>query len=73
MFLNKKELSDLTGVKTKKKQVEWLSENKYRFTLNVVGWPKVLVREVESKLLSPAHRKKSVKIKEPNFDGINGR
>jgi hypothetical protein len=67
MFLNKKDLAELVGAKIKRRQIEWLTDNGFRFTINAAGCPMVLISEVESKLLTPGARKRR---HEPNFDEV---
>lgn len=41
LFLTRAEVAELTGAKTKRKQLEVLRKNGTRHTLNAAGWPVV--------------------------------
>mgnify|MGYP003657317772 CR=1 FL=1 len=57
MFLSADELAELSDRKRARDQIEWLKEAGYRFEISAVGRPKVLVEEVERRLLSKPKRK----------------
>ena len=46
MFLTSDQLQDLTGYKSAKKQVAWLSANGYRFDRRADGRPVVLLQQL---------------------------
>ncbi|MFC3031051.1 DUF4224 domain-containing protein [Pseudoalteromonas fenneropenaei] len=50
LFLNKQEMSELTGRKQRQKQVEQLVSMQILFTLDAFGWPKVLRKTIEAEL-----------------------
>ena len=65
MFLSVVETAELTGYKRPSHQIRWLSEHGYRFEVNALGRPVVLVSCVEQRLAPRAsHNKK------PNFDAL---
>lgn len=68
MFLTHKQLTDLTDSHRKAGQIRWLTDNGVPFVLSVYGRPKVLVEEIEARLLSS--KKKTVKVITPRFDLI---
>jgi hypothetical protein len=47
MFLTRAELIDLTGYKTPKKQIAWLTKNGVRFWIAATGQPKVPVSAID--------------------------
>jgi len=49
-FLSRDETAELTGAKTRAKQIAVLKRNRIRFTLNAGGWPVVARREIEQGL-----------------------
>jgi hypothetical protein len=71
MILTPEQLADLTGRKRTKGQIGWLTDHGYRFDLNAIGRPVVLVKEVEGKLLSPECKTRTRKPAEPNFAAVN--
>jgi len=68
MFLTHDELCDLTGSPRKKRQIEWLLDNGFRFVTSLSGKPKVLQAEVERVMLGSTRQKKQ----QPKFNKING-
>ena len=71
MILTAEQLASLTGRRRAAGQIQWLTEHGYRFDVNALGRPVVLVKEVEGKLLSPELRKTIRKPSEPNFAAVN--
>ena len=49
-FLSKTEVAALTGRKQRQKQIEQLTSLRIIFTLDAVGWPKVLRKTIETEL-----------------------
>ena len=66
MFLTRDELADLTERKQRRKVIEWLIENGYKFDLAADGWPKVLRAAVEAKLMTVGGKRTNRKT-EPDF------
>ena len=52
MFLTATEIAELTDRKRAPEQIQWLTDHGYRFDVGASGRPKVLLKEVEQKLLS---------------------
>jgi hypothetical protein len=52
MFLSPEDLANLTDTKRVARQIEWLTNRGYKFDISITGRPKVLVKELESRLLS---------------------
>lgn len=50
MFLDQAQLCGLTGRKRKDGQKKWLAEHGYKFEVNALGRPVVLVSAVEARL-----------------------
>jgi hypothetical protein len=59
MFLNKEQLTHLTGMKRASDQIRFLSNNGWRFAVNGLGQPVVLCSEVDLKLLGTKGRRAS--------------
>ena len=49
-FLSQTEVAALTGRKQRQKQIEQLTSLRIIFTLDAVGWPKVLRKTIETEL-----------------------
>ena len=71
MILTPEQLAELTDKKRPKDQITWLSEHGYRFEISAIGRPKVLLKEIEGKMLSPECKRKNKKSDTPDFAGIN--
>lgn len=51
MFLTPDQLVELTDRKRPKDQIAWLGQHGFRFELSAAGRPKVLLAEVERRML----------------------
>jgi hypothetical protein len=71
MILTPEQLAELTDKKRPKDQIAWLTEHGYRFEISAIGRPKVLLKEVEGKMLSPECKTKIKKSIVPDFATIN--
>jgi len=71
MFMTPEQLAALTDKKRAKDQIVWLSNRGYRFELSSIGRPKVLIAEIEAKMLSPEARKTTRKPAEPDFTALS--
>lgn len=71
MILTPQQLAELTDKKRPKDQINWLTEHGYRFEISALGRPKVLLKEVEGKMLTPEFKTKSKKSDSPDFAAIN--
>lgn len=49
MFLTHEQVGELTGARTRKRQLENLRSNGIRHTINAAGWPVVTVAAVEGR------------------------
>jgi len=65
MFLTNEEICELTGYKRHTAQCRWLADRGYRFEVNSLGRPVVLVSIVERRL-QPSGRT----TKQPNFEAL---
>lgn len=65
MFLTKTELAELTGCKTRERQMRWLASNGYKYDVGLDGMPKVLRAFVETRLGFDSPR---VQVRKPNFE-----
>lgn len=66
MFLTPDDLKQLTGLKRPSAQVRWLTAHHFKFTVNALGRPSVMIAEVARKHLGgPAIRQQ-----EPNWEGM---
>ena len=70
MFLTKEELVELTGYKSRKKQMQWLAQNDIKFLVSGIGEPKVLKSAIEELLGAGESGKRLRKRVEPNWDAI---
>jgi len=50
MFLTKHQLRVMTGYKQQAAQIQWLTDNDFRFVIRNDGRPNVLIRHVEERL-----------------------
>ena len=69
MILTSEQLAELTDKKRSKDQIAWLVEHGYRFEVSAAGRPKVLLKEVEGKMLSPECKTRTRKSV-PDFASI---
>jgi hypothetical protein len=51
-FLTPRQLTDLTDAKHARKQIHWLADHGFKYEISTGGRPKVLLQEVENRLLS---------------------
>jgi hypothetical protein len=70
MFLTFDELVELTDRKQVARQIEWLATNGFKFELSAAGRPKVLVAEVEARLLSRPRQRRQ---EEPDFSWMESK
>lgn len=70
MILTSEQLAELTDKKRPKDQIAWLIQHGYRFEISAAGRPKVLLKEIEGKMLSPESKTRTRKSK-PDFAAIN--
>lgn len=68
MFLTRKEVADLTGLKRKGAQRAWLLAQGYVIELDAQGHPKVLRAVVEARLGAVVTHQRQ----QPNFGAIRG-
>lgn len=66
MFLDRAELTGLTGYRQRGKVRQWLTENGYQFEIAADGWPRVLRSAVEARLM-PATRRSKMSANHPDF------
>ncbi len=52
MFLTPEQIADLADSNRLAHQVEWLTDHGFKFEISRAGRPKVLIQEVENRLLS---------------------
>jgi len=71
MILTPEQLAELTDKKRPRDQIAWLTEHGYRFEISALGRPKVLLKEVEGKMLTPQIKIKNRKSTAPDFATIN--
>ena len=71
MILTPEQLAELTDKKRPRDQISWLTEHGYRFEISALGRPKVLLKEVEGKMLTPQIKTKNRKSTTPDFATIN--
>ena len=71
MILTPEQLAELTDKKRPRDQIAWLTEHGYRFEISALGRPKVLLKEVEGKMLTPQIKTKNRKSTAPDFATIN--
>jgi len=71
MILTPEQLAELTDKKRPKDQIAWLTEHGYRFEISAIGRPKVLLKEVERKMLTPQCKTKIKKSNAPDFAALN--
>lgn len=57
MFLTPDDIADLTDRKRAPEQIRWLQDHGYRYDVGASGRPKVLLAEVENRLLSDGKTK----------------
>lgn len=65
-LLSNEELIELTGAKTKQKQIQVLREANIAYVVRVDGWPKTTWYNVNN----PAHLRAVTLEEEPNFGAI---
>lgn len=70
MFLTAADLQELTGYRQRKRQVQWLIDNKIKFITNRGGFPNVHQAEIDRIMIGGADSRKT-KQQTPNFDLIN--
>ena len=49
MFLNSKQLQDMTGYRRRASQVKWLTDNGYSFDIRRDGRPNVLIDQIKER------------------------
>ena len=50
MFMTPIQLKQLSGGHTKKRVIQWLDDNGYKYQIGLDGWPRVLVTTVKERL-----------------------
>ena len=65
IFLNSSDVEQLTGLKQFKAQAQWLERHGYRFDMNALGRPVVLMSAVREKLNPSVSSSR-----QPNFDAL---
>ena len=65
LFLNSSDVEKLTGLKRFKAQAKWLERHGYRFDMNALGRPVVLMSAVGEKLNPSVSSSR-----QPNFDAL---
>jgi hypothetical protein len=74
MFLTKLQTQELTGYKIPSAQIRWLQKNGILFKVGADGYPRVLVTEVETQMLSNSKPTKNIIRQEtPNFEALYGK
>ena len=58
MFLDRKQIFDLTGYKQRGKQIQWLRENGFKFAVGADGYPRVLISAIEGVMGRDSRRTK---------------
>lgn len=66
MFLSHEELRELTGGAIRRRQIEWLRRERWRFVLDLDGRPRVDRRYYERRMLMPDQQEPVGRV-EPNF------
>jgi hypothetical protein len=66
MFLSPEELRELTGGAIRRKQIEWLRRERWRFVLDLEGRPRVDRRYYERRMLMPDQQERAQRV-EPDF------
>ena len=66
MFLSPEELRELTGGAIRRKQIEWLRRERWRFVLDLGGRPRVDRRYYERRMLTPDQQEPTQRV-QPNF------
>lgn len=66
MFLSPEELRQLTGGAIRRRQIEWLRRERWRFVLDLEGRPRVDRRYYERRMLM-AEQQEPVERVRPNF------
>jgi hypothetical protein len=70
VFLTATDLEELTGYRQRKRQVQWLTDNRIKFIRNRAGFPKVCQAEIDRIMIGGADSRKT-QTQAPNFDLIN--
>ena len=74
MFLTKLQTQELTGYKIPSAQIRWLKENGFMFKIGADGYPRVLMAEIESQMLTDRKSNRHFSVKEkPNFEALYGK
>jgi len=74
MFLTKLQTQELTGYKIPSAQIRWLKENGFMFKIGADGYPRILICEMESQMLSNSKPTKNIVRQEtPNFEALYGK
>lgn len=71
ILLTKQDINELTGFVRPSLQKRWLLDNNIIFLVAADGKPRVLLSELENKMID-LRSKKNRKLIEPNFEALNG-
>ncbi len=70
LLLTPEEVEQVTGRKSKRHQVEWLSAKRWQFEVNARGVPIIARSYAESRLCGVSTAPQTVRPRRPNFEAL---